>query len=293
MTSSTAIIIVNYHCQDHVLTCLASLAAHLATPITPIIVDNSETADYDRIALAYPDITILRPGRNLGFAGGCNIGLRHALAQNFPYLLLLNPDTRTESDFLTPMLKVMENVPELALVGPKILTDAPGRPLWNAGGRLNWWLGGQRRLLPDPPTDTAWQPADYLSGCAMLLRAKALQECGMIDEDFFLYFEDADFVHQVIKSGWQVGYVHTALLLHRVSATIGVHSRQYVYYFARNRIRFMRRRARLRHLLFFSLYNTLIKLPCALIIFGLVHRRPELAAAFVKGFIDGLRCPIK
>ncbi len=290
--TSIHIIIVNYHCQQLILRCLASLTSHLTLPHRVVVVDNSESPDTDLIAREYPGTVLLRPGSNGGFAAGCNFGIRHSLAARADYLLLLNPDTYTENDFLTPMISVMEENKGLGMVGPKIFMAGAKKEIWNAGGRLNWWLGGQRRLLPDPKDGSAWQHCDYLSGCAMLLRSETVRQAGLMDERYFLYFEDIDYLMQIKEAGWQIGYVHSSELFHQLSSTTELHSESYVYHFARNRVLFMRKWASTHQYVFFTLYNLLCKLPAALLFFGVLRRKPRLFTSFCNGLLQGLKLPV-
>jgi len=289
MVDSTAIVIVNYNSQAMICDLLANLKKVVAAPFVTVIVDNSPSPDTDSITTVYPDAVIFRPGKNLGFAGGCNVGIEYALEKGCQYILLLNPDTRAEKDFLSPMLQIMAEYPDYGMLGPKIFYDNEKREIWNCGGKLNWWLGGQRSLLADPPDNEKVQPVTYLSGCAMLFRSKAVKDVGLMDDRYFLYFEDVDYVQAMLKRGWNVGYVHDAELFHQVSATTEVHSPDYVYYFSRNRVWFMRKWAKFPHLAVFMLYNTLVKIPAAWFVFGLVKKQPRLAVIFVKGYLDGLR----
>lgn len=283
------VVIVNYHAQDLVLRCLDSLATGFRDRLTCVVVDNSETADTGRIAAARPDTVILRPGANLGFAGGCNVGIAHALGDGADFILLLNPDARGEDDFLRPLVDVLTANPDLGVATPRILNDDDTRGVWYGGARMNWWTGGPKHLFTDAAGDRTWLPVPFVSGCAMLLRAAAVRQVGPMDERYFLYFEDADYVQALRRAGWGAAYVPAARVLHAQSSVTGLHSPRYVYYFARNRIWFMRRWARRHHFLGFMAFNTLVRLPGALLVFGLLRRRPGLAVTFLRGFVHGLR----
>jgi GT2 family glycosyltransferase len=283
-------IIVNYHCQDLIQTCIDSLKALNRTDLGYIVIDNSNFPDTDRIEIKYPEAVILRPGSNIGFGGGVKAGMEYVLGIGASYILLLNPDTRSEHDFLNPLLLALKENPTTGIVGPKILKDEPGRAIWSAGGKLNWWLGRPANVLDDRySTMGKIMPVPFLSGCAMLLRAQAVRQVGLMDDRYFLYFEDADYVQRFLCAGWGVAYVPEAEILHAPSSTTGFQSENYVYYFSRNRIWFMQRWARWYHYLVFMAFNTMVKLPGAIIVFGLMRRRPRLVRAFFRGYIDGLR----
>lgn len=269
--------------------CLDSLKLHIPHPLHCIIVDNSEPQDTELIALHHPETDIIIAGQNLGFGGGCNLGIAKAMARHSTYLLLLNPDTWAENDFLSPLIAALKGAHQVGVAGPQIIYGDGSRRIWNEGCRLNWWAGGTRAREQQKSKAEDKLPIDFLSGCALLLKGKAVQQVGLLAEDYFLYFEDTDYVQRFLKAGWSLTYVPEAVVLHEPSSITGMQSPMYVYFFSRNRIWFMRRWGKWYHLLFFMLYNTLVKLPGAIIIFGLQQRKPELAKAFIKGYWDGIK----
>jgi len=286
--AQTSVVIVNYHSQKLVCRCLASLKQHCRHPLHYFVVDNSIPPEHSLIVAQHSDAAIISPGRNLGFAGGCNLGVIQALAVQSEFILLLNPDAWAENDFLAPLLSALRAHSELGAVGPMILHGDGTRRLWNGGGRLNWWAGGTRRIIQPEPGDGQSIPVDFLSGCAMLLRSDAVRQAGLLTEEYFLYFEDTDYVQSLFRAGWQVAYVPSAVVLHEPSSTTGMQSKNYIYYFSRNRVWFMRRWAKWYHYLVFLIYNTLVKLPGAVIVFGLQRCQSELVWAYFKGYWDGI-----
>jgi len=283
-----AIVIVNYNCQALTSICLAGVKAHLVRDgVEVIVVDNSPDDELSQIIAGYPEVVGLRPGRNLGFAGGCNLGIRQALEDGVDYIQLLNPDTEVNEDFLSPMIEAMQREPTLAIAGPKVLYE-DGR-VWYGGSRMNWWLGGPVQIF-DSSLDSAapLRLVPMVSGCAMLLRSEAVRLVGEMDEGYFLYYEDADYCMAMAKAGLKIAYLPGPKLTHAASAAAGFQSVNYIYYFSRNRIRFMKRWARWYHFVVYMTYNTLVKLPGSIIIFGLLRREPQLVSAYFKGYWDGL-----
>jgi hypothetical protein len=285
------VVSVNYQAQEQLRRCLASLKEHCpGEELHLIVVDNSPVSEIELIAQEHPEILAIVPGSNLGFAGGCNLGIAMALERGLEFVLLLNPDTRAEHDFIRVLLDQLALDPTRAMAGPKILHDNARRDVWYGGARMNWWLGGPCQVT-DSRHDAGGvaQPVPCLSGCAMLIQAWAIRQVGMMAEGYFLYYEDTDYVQRFIHAGLGVVYCPEACLIHAVSSTIGLHSRAYVYYFSRNRVWFMRRWAKRHHFLVFMLYNTVVKLLGALIIFGVRKRRPELVWAYWQGYWHGIR----
>lgn len=284
-----AIVIVDYNSEALLRRCLDSILLLDRDDLVLIVVDNGGSIDEARLCADYPASILLRPGSNLGFAGGCNLGLRAALDGDAAWCLLLNPDTRVESDFLSPLIEALEADAGLGMACPTILVDDESKNIWFGGGRINWWVGRPISFRNRSLLDRGGvQSVPYLTGCAMMLRPSAIREVGLMEDSYFLYFEDADYTRAFIDAGWKAAYVPAATLLHSPSSTTGFQSDGYVFYFARNRILFMRRWANWPQWIVFMLFHSLVRLPGAIIVFGLLRRRPGTAKAFLKGWAAGV-----
>lgn len=283
-----AVVIVDYRSEDFTRRCLASLVALGRDDLRCIVVDNGGGLDADRMATDFSELTILKPGENLGFAGGCNIGIARAVADGAEYCLLLNPDAVADHDFLAPMLAVMAGDDRIGMACPTHL-DEDGRITYG-GATMNWW-SGRPRMIPGwrQGGGVPWVEVPFASGAAMLLRVSAIAEIGPMAEDYFLYFEDTDYTRAFLRGGWKVVYVPDAEIRHAGSGVIGFRSALYVYYMARNRIRFMRRWGRWYHRVVFMIFNTAVRLPGMLVMYGIARRRPDLATAQIHGYVDGMR----
>lgn len=219
------IIILNWNGLDDTLDCLASLAALAPGPyrVQTLVVDNGSLDDpRPTLAARFPAVAVLRLAHNHGFAGGCNVGLRHALAQGSDLLLLLNNDTLVAPDFLLPLVAYLTQHPEVGIVAPLICyRDQPER-VWFAGGNYRLALGSFRhrfaeadwRVVPREPFATA-----YASGCCIGLRASDLHQIGLFDEAFFAYFEDADLCMRYQQQQRRIVCVPQSRIWHAVSAS--------------------------------------------------------------------------
>lgn len=283
-----AVIIVDYMCEALTRRAVASLRAMGRGGLRFYIVDNGQSIDAAGLEASFPGLVVIAPVDNRGFAAGCNIGLQRALADDAQWCLLLNPDTVAEQDFLSPMIAVLQADPSVGMACPTIL-EYSDRRIAFGGGAINWWTGRPhaitgRRL----GAESAQVEIPFATGAAMLLRASAAAGVGPMDEGYFLYFEDGDYCQAFRRAGWKIAYVPAAEILHETSSTTGVHSKSYIYYFARNRIRFMRRWASWPHWLVFLLFHGFVRLPGAIVVFGLLRRRPDLALAFLRGWLAGM-----
>jgi GT2 family glycosyltransferase len=223
MSTSTAIIILNWNSREMTANCIRSVRAMEAPSYDIIVVDNASTdgsAQY--LAHEFPQIAVLPQSRNLGFAAGCNVGMRHALAKGAEYMLLLNNDTYVARDFLSELLAPMEADSKTAAVCSKIyFADRPDL-LWYAGGDFNPWTGtskhrGYKQI--DRRQFDEQQDITAATGCAMLVRSKAVREVGLFDEQFWCYAEDLDWSLRFLKRGYRLGFAPKARVWHYDGAT--------------------------------------------------------------------------
>lgn len=216
-------LIVNYYCS-HLLfglikTIFRSEAVHI------IIVDNSPHDPGVSIFSIYDRITILSPEENLGFGGGCNIGLRY-IAKIDPDAIvwLLNPDTELKAHAVDKIRYIFENQrPCPAILGTSI-ADLDGRP-WMNHGRFNRWTGSfsdiDSQFLQSDNSDghtMLIRPVDWVSGCSMLLNLDLFNRVPQFDEHIFLYYEDAELCLRMRKLGFNTYITTEYLVQHSISA---------------------------------------------------------------------------
>jgi GT2 family glycosyltransferase len=219
--------------------CLVSLQNLSYSNFGLIVVDNgSSDGSQAHIEAQFPTIKVLQTGANLGFGGGCNAGIRQALAQGADYVWLINSDATVDTDALTELLSVADAQASVGAVGSVLFeADQPERvQLWG-GGKLQLWLGASRHQV---------QPArlDSISGASMLLRREAIEQVGMFDEQtFFMYWEDSDLSFRLRRAGWQLAVSEKSRVWHKLSASLGKGSCQLDLYFTRSGVRFLRRYA--------------------------------------------------
>jgi len=237
-------------------------------------------------------ITIIRNEKNYGFAEGNNIGINYALGKGSDYILLLNNDTTVDSNFLYELVRIGEVNSRVGIVGPKIYVfDEPNR-IWAAGGTISWWCGKTKHRFAnevDRGQAEDVKSVEYVTGCALLIKRKVVEEIGLLDREYFAYFEDADWCLRANRKGYLIYYVPSSNIWHKISSTSILQSDFYNYYFARNRLIFFRKYGRKIHRLFIYAYQILIKSMAAYIIFGLKDRSARSASAYFRGCIDGLR----
>ena len=223
MTPRTAVIILNWNNHKMTSECVRSVLAVDAMNFKIIVVDNGSSDGSPQIlAQEFPQMTVLPQETNLGFAAGCNVGVRHALAEGAEYVLLLNNDTFVARDFLSEMLTIMETDPKIGAVSPKVYFVHPPDKIWYAGADFSLWTGTVRHR--------GWKEIDHgqfdhlkeitrATGCAMLVRCSALGDVGLLDEQFWAYAEDLDWSLRFLKQGYRLIYAPRARLWHYDGAT--------------------------------------------------------------------------
>ncbi len=216
------IVILNYEKPELTIRLLAS-CFQLDYPDFQILVVDNGSADNSRqrILTAFPSVKIIQNNTNLGFAGGVNVGLRHALAEKADYVLLLNNDTFVAPDMLTHLVLCAEKH-QVAATAPVIYYESTPNRIWSAGafrqaltGDIRGNRNGQVYEDGDPYV------VDYAIACGILIRGQILQEVGLFDEQFFMYYEDLDWCWRLKILNHKIMVVPKARMWHLVSATIG------------------------------------------------------------------------
>jgi GT2 family glycosyltransferase/glycosyltransferase involved in cell wall biosynthesis len=238
-----ASIVLNYRTPDQTWLAVRSLQTSTVETRVWVVDNGSSDHSFERLT-AMPDVTVLDAGRNLGFAGGCNLGIRAALEAGASFVLLVNSDAVLAPDSLATLLAIAAARPQAGILAPIILSREEPDRVASAGirfsvtsGRMRHIAAGQR--LSGLPAVEA-QAVDAVSGCVMLIRRQALERVGGFDEAFFFSFEDIELCLRVRKAGFEVLSVPAALAYHEGGTSIGRTSPQRVYFAARNHLRLAR-----------------------------------------------------
>ncbi|MBK7893381.1 MAG: glycosyltransferase family 2 protein [Anaerolineaceae bacterium] len=195
---SVCVIVTAWNQVDKTIPCLASILAQTYQNLLVLLVNNnSEDDTVEQVSKNFPMVEILDLPKNLGPTGGYNAGFRRALSKKFDYIFLLNNDTLLASDCVEKLVDEANDSPEIGLVMPKIYyADEPQR-IWSIGGWANSWNLEIVRPGDNQIDNGQWEkPIDIDDApfCAVLLSRRILEEVGLPDEGFFLYYEDLDFV---------------------------------------------------------------------------------------------------
>ena len=235
-----SIIIPHWNGKPHLADCLDSLRAQTWRDFEVLLVDNgSADGSQAYIRTNYPEVRLIELGRNHGFTGACNAGFAHSVGD---IIVLLNNDTSAEPQWLAEIMTTFQTRPEVGIIASKLLLFDK-RDHFHTAGDLCYRDG-------IPANRGAWerdegqydQPEYVFSACgaASAYRRPMLEQIGFLDDDFFFSCEDVDMGWRAQLAGWQVLYLPSAVVYHKLKATGGsvtgsyYDGRNYIYLLCKN-----------------------------------------------------------
>lgn len=230
-----AVIMVNWNGLEHLKLSLPSLAKQSYMSHSVYLVDNgSSDGSIAYVKDNFPQVKLIESGRNLGFAGGNNLGMKEALADGADYLFLLNNDTEMKSNLIARLVDFMEGHPRVGIAQPKLLLldhrerlDSGGSWLSKTGFLIHYGCEEKDGPQYDRPVQVL-----TVKGAAMIVRRETIDDIGLFDEDFFAYFEETDLCWRAWLRGWRVYFAPVSDVYHKIggstkkigSPTINFHS---------------------------------------------------------------------
>lgn len=234
----------------------------LSKLVSPAVAKPVRMVEYDRAqaerggtAGDAADVYLLHTGANLGFAGGCNVGIRFALARgDASHVWLLNNDTVVEPDALSALVAAADKDPSIGIVGSTLrFFGEPAKVQAYGGATFDPWRAATRhigdcepyRLLDDEEAAGVESRMAYVVGASMLVTRAFLEQVGPMQDDYFLYYEEIDWSERAKRAPrpFRLAFAPRSIVYHKVGASAGTHTRSLlsVRYLARNRLRFMKR----------------------------------------------------
>jgi hypothetical protein len=259
------VVLVNYRTAELAIDCLRSLAPEVASVpgSSALVVDNaSGDGSEERIRSAIERegwsewASLVSAGRNGGFGSGNNVAIRSLLASadKPDYMHLLNPDTRALPGALRTLIEFMDSHPAVGIAGSRL--EGPDGQVHSSAFRFHnlaaefestFRLGFVSRLLSrsivaPPPREEA-HPTDWVSGASMMIRSRVLEEVGLFDEGYFLYFEETDLCIRAQRAGWPCWHVPRSRIVHLGGQSTGVYdlSKPMPPYWFESRRRYLRK----------------------------------------------------
>jgi len=258
--------------------------------IEVIVVDNGAQSDETALFKQhYPEAMVLVSPKNLGFAGGNNLGIRQAKGD---FLFLVNNDTVWTPGLLESLLARFVQDLQVGVVSPKIRYFSDPKRIQYAGFTAINPLTGRNQAIGKNELDEGQYdqagPTAYAHGAAMMVSRQALLSAGSMSEDFFLYYEELDWCERIRKAGFEIWYEPAGLILHKESASVGKQSPLKVFYQTRNRLLFMyKNQTTLKYFVFLAFFF-IITVPVHSVRY-LLSNQIELLFAFWRGFLTALK----
>lgn len=290
-------LILNYKAATETISCAESVLAHCPTVDHIVVIDNDSQ---DGSALAFKQwqtekpsakVTLLCNPKNNGFAGGNNFGLRWAMENLNPtHFWVLNNDTYVDGDAFSPLLDALKKNAR-QFVGSVVLSADTGRLECYGGGKLYPILGKARLLGKNQSVEAMQQQSvphspDYLMGCSLAFTASLTEEIGLMDEHYFMYFEEVDWQYRARRFGISIQVVPESRLFHYGSLSLGNRSAFYHYYRNRAATRFNKR-----------FYGSAFALASAFLLSAVTtvkeFRHPTLIWSGIKGAFKGVAMSVK
>ena len=215
-TSRVLILILNWNNYSDTKECLESLAQLTFNNYQVMLVDNGSGDDSSQLLEEeFPEIQLVNLQENLGFAGGNNVGLEYALKEEFSFILLLNNDTIVQAgDFLGKLIQALEEEQSVGAVGPAVeqtdgITQLSILPYPNIVNTLINSLGLYH------PNHKKPQFVDSIAGCCVLVRREAIEQAGLLDENYFMYGEETEWFFRIRKKGWKILFLPIDSIMHK------------------------------------------------------------------------------
>lgn len=233
------VIVLSNNCRQDTIACLASLHQSDYQNMRIILLDNLALAGSGE-ALNHddPDVQTIPLYKNLGYAGNNNIGIQAALEQGAEWIFVLNDDTVLDPACLSTLIEVAESNKQIGILGPMVYHHDEPQIIQSAGGSLGryWQSSHLGQDQPDRGQFNSARQVDWVSGCAILVRSTLVKEVGMLDADYFLYWEETEWCIRAREAGWHIYHVPQAKLWHK-GVKRNYEPKPYVtYYVTRNRL---------------------------------------------------------
>lgn len=232
---SIYILLLNWNGKKDTLECLSSLSRVVFSCFQPVVVDNGSTdGSIEAIRRAFPDVPILEAGSNLGFAGGNNLAIKWALSKGAEWILLLNNDTIVSPDFLQAFMEAAKQKPNAKILGAKIYRYDQTNTIDHLGGCWNPNTGEFESFAHGQNDNGVsfedMQKVDYVCGAAFFMHRSVPDTIGLLEDRFFLFWEESDFCFRANRSGFEVWTAPKAKIWHKVSASF-IGGKPHMHYF--------------------------------------------------------------
>ena len=236
----------------------------------------------------YP-LIFIQSGRNLGFAGGNNIGIKYALSKkDFDSIILINNDTVIRKDTIKNTVSARLNYGEKAIYGVRIYYYKDPNKIWFDGGKFSMWTGRAFHLNHGKYKDEIYdlhfvKEVNFITFCYVLIPKYILENIGLLDDEYFMYVEDLDYSYRVWKSGYKLYCILNSEIWHKVGASSGGEFSYFsAFHSMKNRVKFL-----LKNKILFGFIFLILSRIVTFAIY-LKQGRVYILKAQIRGFLDGI-----
>lgn len=235
----------------------------------------------------YP-LIFIQTGKNLGFAGGNNVGIKYALEKNdLQDILLINNDTVIANNTISELISTRHKLGENAIYGGRIYYYSEPEKIWYDGGHFNKFTGrvvhlnsGKKNVSIDSPFQV-----NFITFCYVLIPSNIVKKVGLLDESYFMYVEDLDYCYRVDENNYKLYHVPSSQLWHKIGASKGKEISEFsAYWYYRNSIKFIIKRFRNTDKIMPILFS-ILKFP--FLLFKWSFSNPRILKSMIKGYFDG------
>lgn len=242
---STAIILLNFNSFQDTNECIESILDSRESHYTIVVVDNaSKDNSLSKLKGRYASnitISFIDSNKNLGFSGGCNLGIEYALQNRFDYILLLNNDTIVTPGYLSELKQIFKIDSQIGIVGGKTLFNDDRKSIWDAGGSISKKeYRGIRRRDGDAGINTVGE-VGFVTCCLALVKREVIEKIGPLPEAYFFGSEEWDFSLRAQRAGFKLMYTPECVIYHKVGRSHDHTSLKMMYNTLRNRLLFTKR----------------------------------------------------
>lgn len=295
-------VILNYNSFDDTKACITSLSNQTVKSFDILIIDNNSSDNSLKyLQTEFPDLIFIKNEKNLGFTGGCNIGIKFCIEYGYEYIFLLNNDTIAHPKLMENIYSYINVNHNVSLITGTIFYKEFPNKLWYAGGKIDYFrLKGIHLQINNnlDEVDLSLKQTDnditFISGCMMLIKSDVFSKIGLLDDYFFANYEDVDFCIRANSSGLTMAYLPEAIIWHKVSPNFKSKSslikfKPILYYLkARNKTYLIKKYANAYSIFYLIIFNIpkLIKYILGFTVLVKIKEFKYLLLGFYDGFYN-------
>ena len=216
------IVLLNWNGYEDTVECVESLKKITYKNWGMIIVDNASSGIDTKMLIQVRNAHLIINDKNLGFPGGCNVGMRYAMKKGADYIMLLNNDTIVAPDFLSKLVTTAEACKGVGIVASAIYYNKEPKKLQYIGGKINWLLGINNTYLCDEIDAGQYRQTieqDYVPGTSCIIKREVIEKVGYLDEKYFFAIEEFDYCTRIKRAGYKVVLQPASMIWHKWQAS--------------------------------------------------------------------------